>query len=179
MQKIIATVLAALLLLSATMKRAVQILVACLLLVSASGCGIVGPSCVSQKRQGDVMTVSGEVAAGQVMSHQVPYGTEGSQNNIRVTWIGQNTSNGPRIGVWATKVDCVDFTPPADSRASLPAAGACTSIGGGGGSLIITNGRGNPEQLGPNPQYKLWVVGDPGQSTTYFLSITWSRGPDC
>jgi hypothetical protein len=63
------------------MNRAVQILVACLLLVSASGCGIVGPSCLSQQKTGAVTTVSGEVASGQVMALQVPYGTEGSQNN--------------------------------------------------------------------------------------------------
>jgi hypothetical protein len=106
--------------------------------------------------------------------------------------------------VWATKVDCVDFTPPADPNASLPAVGACADLGIAGwrlsptarpcavnrtcdpvfsdlvqNSLIITNGQGNPDKLGPNPQYKLWVMGDPGQSATYSLSITWFRGPDC
>ena len=185
------------------MKRAVQVSVACWLLVSASGCSIVGPSCLSQQKTGAVATVSGQVASGQVMSHQVPYGTEGSQNNISISWPGQHASDGPRIRVWATQVDCVDFTPPDDPRASLPAVGACADVGGPGlglsptarpcavnqtcdpafsdlvqASLTVTNGRGNPDKLGPNPQDKLWVMGDPGQKRYIFAQhhlVPWAR----
>jgi hypothetical protein len=164
--------------------------------VIASGCGVVGPSCVAQQKTGAVTTINGEVSAGAVAMHRVPYGTEGSQNNLRISWVGQSTGN-PRIKVYATKVDCVDFSPANQS-------GACASIGGGGGtlsptarqcvidrtcqptaddivqnSLTVTNGRGNPEVLGQPAEYKLWVVGDPERNVSYGIEITWFRGPDC
>ena len=163
--------------------------------VIASGCGLVGPSCMEQRKTGAVTTVIGEVAAGAVTMHRVPYGTEGSQNNLRISWAGQSTGN-PRIRVYATKVDCVDFSPNQ--------TGACANIGGGGGtlsptarpcvidrtcqpeaddivqnSLIVTHGAGNPEVLGRPAEYKLWVVGDPERNVSYGIEITWFRGPDC
>jgi hypothetical protein len=46
-------------------------------------------------------------------------------------------------------------------------------------SLIVTNGRGNPDILGTPAEYKLWVAGDPSQSVAYSISITWFFGPDC
>lgn len=108
---------------------------------------------------------------------------------------GQSTGN-PRIKVYATKVDCVDFSPNQ--------TGACANIGGGGGtlsptarpcvidrtcqpeaddivqnSLTVTHGAGNPEVLGQPAEYKLWVVGDPARHVSYGIEITWFRGPDC
>jgi hypothetical protein len=71
----------------------------------------------------------------------------------------------------------------------LPASansGECAVLGSAGtvgeivvDQLTITHGRGNPETLGAQAQYKLWVVGDPGQSVHYTLSATWFFGPDC
>ena len=165
--------------------------------VSASGCGILGPSCTGG-RTGPVTTISGEVASGQVVSHQVPYSTEGTQNNVSVGWTWQFSPGGPQILVFATRVECVDFTPPADLMADT-APGACAILGQfagvspiarpcfvdrtcapSGGDLIshglITN-QGN--RLGSNPQYKLWVVGDRGQAVTYSISITWVFAVDC
>jgi hypothetical protein len=44
---------------------------------------------------------------------------------------------------------------------------------------IITHGRGNPEQLGPTAEYKIWIFGDPDQSVSYTIDITSFYGPDC
>jgi hypothetical protein len=151
------------------------------LLLIGWGCGLVGPSCLGQQKRGTVASIEGEVPAGQVVSHLVAYGTEGSQNDAEVSWPGQSAADGPRIAVYATRADCVDFAPP-------PAAsgGACALLGSAGWfdghvatSLTVTHGRGNPEILGSPPQFRLWVVGDPARTTTYRIAISWFRGPDC
>lgn len=172
--------------------------------VSANGCGIVGPSCLSQQKTGAVATVSGEVGPREVTVHRVPYGTEGSQNDVNVSWTGQFTPNGPQIRVYATKIDCVDFTPPGDPINASSDSGPCGNIGGFGSvlsqtarpcartntcrvessdlvqtSLMVVNGRGNPDRLGFPAEYKLWVVGDSRQSVTYTIGTTWFYGPDC
>jgi len=147
------------------------------------GCDILGPSCLSRQKRGTVAALAGEVAAGQVVVHVVSYGTEGSQNDVNITWPGQGAPNGPRLSVYATKVGCQDFTPPSGP-------GPCVSIGSRGGyrpsdqdfvqtSLIITNGRGNPDILGTPAEYKLWIVGDPAHPSTYSISTTYFYGPDC
>jgi hypothetical protein len=170
------------------------------LAVAASRCGLVGPSCLARQQGGTVATVSGEVAAGQVTVHQVPYETRGSQNDVSISWTGQFTARGPRIRVYATRIECVDFVP----GESLPSAGPCSNIGSFGGgvspdarlcvvdhtcsadladlvqtSLVIASGRGNPEVLGGSAQYKLWVVGDRDQDVRYTMTATWFYGPDC
>jgi hypothetical protein len=152
--------------------------------LAAPGCGLVGPSCLARQHRGAVTALSGEVAPRAVTVHRVAYGSEGSQNDLEISWDGQRVANGPRIRVYATKVDCVDFVPERG-------AGPCASIGSGGGfaepgtgqfvqtSLIVTNGRGNPDILGSPPEYKLWVVGDADRTSRYAITITWFYGPDC
>ena len=166
------------------MMNRVSFLPIALLVMTSPGCGMIGPSCLARQHQGTVTSLTGEVAARAVVSHQVPYGTEGSQNDVIIRWDGQYDANGPRIRVYATKVECVDFVPETYT-------GPCASIGGSSGfqnpstgeivwnSLVITHGRGNPEILGSPPEYKLWVVGDAVKTTRYSITITWFYGPDC
>ena len=167
-----------------------------LAMIGATCCGIVGPSCVAQQKRGEVFSLAGEVGAGAVAVHRVPYGTEGSQNDVRISWPGQ-MSGAPRITVYATRVGCIDFSPAA-------ASGACALVGSAGGtlspnaspcvtartcqptgediiqnSLTITNGQGNPDVLGTPAEYKLWVVGDPQASVPYSITATYFYGPDC
>ena len=157
-----------------------------LLVATAPGCGLIGPSCLARQNRGTVTTLSGEVEAQKVAVHRVPYGAEGSQNDVNITWNGQFGAGGSRIKVYATRVECVEFVP----ENPFPASGPCGSIGSAGGarvddgvllqtSLVITNGRGNPDILGSPPEYKLWVVGDSTQKTRYTMTITWFYGPDC
>ena len=132
-------------------------------------CDLVGPSCLSRQHRGPVVSVSGEVAAGGVAVHQVPYGTDGSQNDVVLSYLGD-----PHIRMFATRTVCADFNVP-------PAANTteCAVLAMGNRSLIITHGRGNPPTLGPTPEYKLWVVGDETQSVRYNITVTWFYGPDC
>ena len=127
------------------------------------------------------MNLQGEVGAGQVVSHLVPYNTNGSQNDGRITWGDQFLPSGPRIRAFATRAECTAFQPPPASN-----GGACTILASAGwtpmgiaGNLIVTHGRGNPEQLGALPEYKIWIVGDPDRTTRYEIEITWFYGPDC
>ena len=156
-----------------------------LCVLSSTGCNPFGPSCLERQQRGTVTAFSGQVAGGQIVSHVVPYGTDGSQNDVKISWPGQGTATAPRISVYATKSSCTEFIPSGGT-------GPCASIGHSGGirisdspdgfiqnSLIITNGRGNPDILGSPAEYKLWIVGDPAQSVTYSISITWFYGPDC
>jgi hypothetical protein len=146
-------------------------------LLWCSGCGLLGPTCLSRQKTGVVTTISGEVAPRQVVSHRVPYGTEGSQNNLEITWTGKDAAEGPRIGAYVTKVDCVDFRPPPGTNTGSCSVLALASTGRE--LLIVTHGRGNPEILGNPPEYRLWIVGDAGQTVRYTISITWFSGPDC
>src|SRR5262245_53362563 len=164
---------------------------------------VVGPSCLARQERGPVASVSGDVNPDDVAVHEVPYGTQGSQNDVKVAWTGQFASGGPRIRVYATRLDCVDFAPPPNLGANN-GTGACANLGTWGGvlspdarpcaashtcepqdsdlvqtSLIIPNGRGNPDVLGPSARYKLWVVGDRSHSTSYTISTTFFYGPDC
>jgi len=152
-----------------------------LFLLCPWGCGLLGPSCLDRQKTGPVTTIVGEVAPARIVVHQVPYGTEGSQNDAHISWVGQAAADGPRIGVYATKVGCADFRPPPATNGD-----ACALLGRAGSidgqiatTLIITNGRGNPDILGSPAEYKLWVVGDPEQSARYTIDITWFYGPDC
>jgi hypothetical protein len=164
--------------------------------IATAGCGIVAPSCLDRQKRGAVFSLDGEVGAGSVAVHRVQYGTEGSQNDLQITWPGQ-MSGAARIKVYATSVGCVDFSPAA-------ASGACALVGGAGGtlsptprpcvtahtcqpsdediiqsSLTITNGQGNPDVLGTPAEYTLWVVGDPQAAVRYSITATYFRGPDC
>jgi hypothetical protein len=156
-------------------------------LIAASGCGIVGPSCLDRQKTGDVTTVSGTVEAGQVTSHLIPYDTRGSQNDARIRFTGQGTLTGPRIMVYATDARCDAFKPP---PADNPVAdqGLCTPFEWPGGYLgpdgalvpttLTITGPGNGAPAGFH-EYKLFIVGDPKQMASYTISITWFSGPDC
>ena len=151
-----------------------------LVLCPSLGCGLIGPSCLERRKTGPVATVSGEVGAGAITFHQVPYGIDGSQNDADIRWSGDSAPSGPRIQVYATRLGCIDFNPAQTS------AIGCDVLGGAGWfdgnvarTLVITHGRGNPEVLGSPPEYKLWIVGDPQQHATYTINITWFYGPDC
>src|SRR6187399_3405595 len=63
-----------------------------------------------------------------MVSHQVPYGTEGTQNNVKVSWTGPRTSGGSQILVWATRVrrGCPQAT---TSRTRGRSHGGCTRRG--------------------------------------------------
>ena len=167
------------------------------LVLGTAGCGSpAGPSCLARQKTGAVTSVEGIVGAGAIAMHVVPYGTEGSQNNLHISWPGQS-SGSPVLRVYATRTSCTDFSP-------AKATGDCVTIGSPGGSLspnarpcvaantcqatadeivqnslTIASGQGNPDIIGSPAQYKLWVVGDPQSSTQYTISITWFRGPDC
>jgi hypothetical protein len=152
-----------------------------LLVFCNAGCGIVGPSCVDRRQTGIVAAISGQVAAGQIVSHRVPYGTEGSQNDARFSWTGDSGSDA-RLRLYATGVGCASFSLPLETN-----TGACAVLASAGSlpngavasTLIITHGRGNPERLGNPPEYILWVVGDAERSASYTINITWLYGPDC
>lgn len=132
-------------------------------------CALVGPSCISRQQRGTVASLNGEVAAGQTTVHLLPYGTEGSQNDVEISVAGN-----PRIQVYATRAACTNFSVP-------PPAGQpeCALLASGSRSLIITHGRGNPPTLGPTPEYKLWIVNEDAQSVRYTLTATSFYGPDC
>ena len=145
------------------------------------GCGLLGPSCLERQKRGTVASIQGEVAAGEMTWHLVAYGSEGSQNNVEVSWPGQEAADGPRLAAYATRAECADFEVPVSHN-----SGSCTVLGAAGWvgghtamELIIANGRGNPDILGSPPQFKLWVVGDPARDISYSVRVTWFYGPDC
>ena len=148
--------------------------------VCSWACDLLGPSCLRRQQRGAVTTITGRVDPGQTVAHLVRYDTSGSQNNAEIQWDGDRRPGGPRINVYATRAGCVDFNPSAASGACavLARAGALAS-GNIATTLIVTNGRGNPDVLGQPAEYKLWVMGDPEQTAHYTISISWFFGPDC
>jgi hypothetical protein len=114
--------------------------------------------------------VTGAVAAGQLAVVRLSYGTEGSQNNITLTWTG-----GQDVHFYATPVSCEGFSPTSPS-------GDCRILGAAGGvvkSMTVTHGQGNPEQLGTPAEYKVWISGDPLQDTAFGITATWARPVEC
>jgi hypothetical protein len=103
--------------------------------------------------------------------------------------------------VYATLADCERFDPNnqqlprGDACANIASIGSVLSAGArpcvrdrtcqpSGGDLVqkslgLTHGRGNPERLGPDARYKLWIVADPRQQASYTVTITSFYGPDC
>jgi hypothetical protein len=157
----------------------VRVAAVAVLLLAVSGCGIVGPSCIDQQARGQVFTLTGDLPPGQMASHRVSYETRGSQNDVTVSWTGDAQPDGPRIAVHATRAGCTDFRQPA-------VEGACSILASAGWinnrlvtSLVIANGRGNPDILGSPAEYRLWIVGDPQQRARYTVTATWFYGPDC
>jgi hypothetical protein len=158
--------------------------------IGSAGCNVLGPSCLDQQKTGTVANISDKVAAGAVRSHLVPYDRNGSQNDVRFSWPGQGTVSGPKLSIYATRANCQDenFRPPTSTPDPVPNQGDCTLMERPGGylgpdgqivptSLIIGGpGNGNPADF---HEYKLFVVGDPAQTTSYSIAITWFSGPDC
>ncbi len=146
-----------------------------------TGCNIIGPSCVSRQERGTVTSITGQVAAGQVVTHQVKYEPRGSQNDALVDWPDARLADGPRLMFYATRVECTAFRLPANGNTGDCAILASAGRGdlGLANTLTVTHGRGNPETLGKPPEYKIWVVGDPERFTGYTINITWFFGPDC
>ena len=151
----------------------------------STGCALSPAACLKRQTRSEVFKISGTVPAGQTVSQLVPYGIEGSQNDLSIRWEGQGKPGGPRLRMFATRIEC---TP--DKIAAGAGTGDCSYLarGGGGGmyngefvqqSLTITHGRGNPERLGPTNSYRLWVVGDPGLPATYTIASESFSGPDC
>ena len=147
--------------------------------VSGAGCNPLAASCLSRQKTGSVASVNGTVGAGETVVHRLEYGTDGSQNTINVSWTSQGATGAPQLQFYATRTACENFTPE-------KATGSCALLARGGwfdghiaSSLILANGRGNPDVLGTPAEYKLWVVGDPQQSATYTVMTTWFYGPDC
>jgi hypothetical protein len=153
-------------------------IIAAVLALSSQGCGLIGPSCLARQNRGSVTTLTGVVEPGQIVMHRVSYATEGSQNDAQISWGDQYAANGPRLKVYATKVECADFAPPPTASCSILASAGSGDLGIAT-TLIVTHGRGNPEILGSPPEYKLWVVGDPGRSVRYTISVSYFYGPDC
>jgi hypothetical protein len=164
------------------------------LLTGATGCaGLSGRACLQRQQRGNVFSVSGKVDPGGVTVHKVVYGTEGSQNNIKITWSGQRSPSGPRLRIYATRIECMDAGEVGNSgtfrRSSDEPGPPCATIGRIGGysvegefvqgDLIIANGRGNPDILGSPAEYKLWVFGDPYKRALYTIVGSYFYGPDC
>jgi hypothetical protein len=156
-----------------------RVLAVAALLLSSGGCALIGPACLARQERGAVATLSGSVAAGEVVMHLLSYDTRGSQNDVRIEWPGQRDAGAPRLQAFATLTSCEAFTLPAEGN-----TGACAIIARGGwvaegavSGLILTHGRGNPERLGTPPAYKLWITSD--RSTGYGLSVSYFYGPDC
>jgi len=146
---------------------------------SGAGCNPIGATCVGRQKTGSVTSLSGTIGVGETVVHRLPYGTDGSQNNINVTWTNQSGPGAPQLGFYVTRVTCEQFA-PAD------ATGTCAVLARGGLSdghlvlsLVVTNGRGNPDVLGTPAEYKLWIIGDAAQAAAYTVTTTWFYGPDC
>jgi hypothetical protein len=149
--------------------------------VPTCACGIIGPSC--QGETGFVYSLSGEVPPDSIVVHEVQYGTEGSQNDGRFTWTDEHLSNGPRLQLFVTRIECDDFDP---RNAPLPAVGVCAPMDASGWqdehkdtTFTITHGQGNPATLGPTAQYKIWIVGDAQRAVRYTVTANWNRPVDC
>ena len=116
-------------------------------LVAAGGaaCNPIGASCVSRQKTGLVASVSGTIGVEETVVHRLAYGTDGSQNNISVTWRSQDGTGTPRLRFYVTRVTCEGLT-----ELNLNLTGACAVLARGGwvdghiaSTLIIANGRGN------------------------------------
>jgi hypothetical protein len=62
----------------------------------SSGCALAGWACRQGQPSGDVVTLSGRIAPGQVITHIVPYDQQGHQNDIRLSWISDEPAGSIR-----------------------------------------------------------------------------------
>jgi hypothetical protein len=173
-----------------------------LLIVTAlisSGCNPFAASCLARQKRGAAAMLAGTVEAGQVVMREAQYAVEGSQNDLAITWTDQISAGGPRLRVYGTRSTCDDYL-----TGSHEFGAPCASVGSAGGiaapdarpcvkastcqllpsefvqnRLTITNGRGNPDVLGPSAMYKLWIFGDATRAVSFTISGSWFHGPDC
>lgn len=163
------------------MMRISRGILAALAAINVAGCGLLAPLCLSKQKRTPVTTITGVAVASSVGFHRVAYGRAGSQNDIVIRWTGRSDPTPPLLRIYATRIECEHFDP---SQPAPPRGDACAQVGARivnplTPSLIITHGRGNPEQLGPTAEYKLWIVGDPSLAAAYRIDITAFYGPDC
>lgn len=164
--------------------RSLYIGVATALAVLGAGCALLPSACLKRQVRREAWTVTGSIPAGHSVDRVVEYAVEGSQNDLSIRWTGQGTVGGPRLVVFATRVECMT------AQAAASRSGVCGRIGSAGGSmakpgefvqqsLTIVHGRGNPEVLGSPARYRLWIVGDAQQTTSYTITSASFYGPDC
>src|SRR5262245_21084285 len=133
------------------MREKTQLTALVAIVLTGWGCDLLGPSCLSRQHRGFGPAITGQIAAGEIRSIQVHYETEGSQNDLKVSWGDQYTTGGPRIRVYATKLECLDFRPPQDMASpQVQTSPSCAWIGGPSGiepsgrfiqtALTVTNG---------------------------------------
>lgn len=164
------------------------------LLIETTSCaGWLARRCIKQQHRGNVFMIQGEVEPGGTSVHTVIYGTDGSQNNVNISWNGQTDPEGPRLRIYATRTECMNSTEVGRSgmirRRNGQLEPPCGEIGMRGGRLVgrefvptgitITNGRGNPDILGSPAEYKIWVFGDQEESVSYTIDSSYFFGPDC
>jgi hypothetical protein len=147
-------------------------------LVLGTGCNPLRPSCTGES--GPLPGVTGTVGAGQIAVHRLTYGTQGSQNDLRVSWIDQGLPGGPQLQFYATLASCEDFSPASASGACEILARAGSTDGGPMAfTMVVTHGRGNPGRLGAAPEFKLWVVGDVERTADYTVTAVWRLPIEC
>ena len=187
--------------------RSLAVLSAGLAVVAAlsSGCALAGWACRQGQESGDVVTLSGRIAPGQVITHIVPYDQQGHQNDIRLSWTPDIPAGDPGIRIYATSLECSTFVPPADPvtaatparthrepRNTAPATirpkTPCSNLGVALSTrlpcgelsqhtLIVPGG---PGQRRPwLREYRLHLVAGGRSAARYKVSISWFRGPDC
>jgi hypothetical protein len=172
----------------------------------SSGCAAAGWACRQGQKSGDVVTLSGRIVPGQVITHIVPYDQQGHQNDIHLSWVPDVPAGDPRIRIYATSLECSTFVPPADPIApSTPSARRhqeprtlppaiihpktpCSDLGTAL-STRLPSGElsqhtllvpGGPGQRRPwLREYRLHLVAGGGSAASYTVSISWFRGPDC
>lgn len=150
-----------------------------LAIVSGAGCNPLAASCLGRQKTGPAASAIGAIEPGETLVHRLAYGTDGSQNNIAVSWANQSGPGAPQLQFYVTRTACENFTP-------VNPTGTCTVLARGGWiegrvvpTLVLANGRGNPDVLGTPAEYKLWVIGDPEHGAAYSVTATWFYGPDC
>lgn len=166
---------------------------ALVILAGTTGCASrFAERCLQRQQRGNVFFIEGDVAPGGTAAHKVLYGTDGSQNDIKIKWAGQWNPGGPRLKMYATLTKCTNAAEVGNSgsiRLSPQVSPPCAGLGTRGGmriegefvqtSLTIANGRGNPDILGSPAEYKLWIFGDPDKSIHYTIESSYFYGPDC
>jgi hypothetical protein len=140
-------------------------------------CSPFRPSCTGES--GPVTSLTATVRAGDVTVHTIAYGTEGSQNDITVSWTDQGQPDAPDVRFSVTRASCETFLGVGVSPECAVLARAGRIDGHVVVTMIVTHGRGNPERLGNPPAFKVWVEGDGARSAGYTIVVQWKRPVEC